>query len=59
MKKETVTDETIRFSKEKILQSVTYQDRKDLVSALLQDGMEYSLEEVDALIDTFMKRKVV
>lgn len=48
----------IRFSKQELLQAECYQGKKDLVSALLEDGREYSLAEVDAVIEKFMKGKV-
>ncbi|MCH1953670.1 hypothetical protein MCJ35_31265 [Enterocloster sp. OA13] len=46
------------FSKQELLQAECYQEKKDLVSALLEDGRKYSLKEVDAVIEKFMKGKV-
>lgn len=46
------------FSKQELLQAGCYQGKKDLVSALLEDGRKYSLKEADAVIEKFMKGKV-
>ena len=45
------------FLKQELLEAECYQGKKDLVSAL-EDGRKYSLKEVDAVIDKFMKGKV-
>ncbi len=50
--------DTQRFGREQVLASARYQGRKDLVSALLQDGGEYATAEVDRLIENFLKGKV-
>lgn len=55
--KETKQGE-IKYKKQELLKAECYRERKDLVGALLEDGREYSLEEVDAVIDKFMKGKV-
>lgn len=55
--KETKQGE-VTFSKQELLQAECYQGKKDLVSALLEDGRKYSLKEVDAVIEKFMKGKV-
>lgn len=47
-----------RFGREQVLASARYQGRKDLVSALLQDGGEYATAEVDRLMEDFLKGKV-
>jgi len=46
------------FSKEQILSSKNFRDRKDLLNVLLKDDKEYSIKEVEQQIDGFMKRKV-
>lgn len=50
--------EKVTFSKNQILSSKKYRDRKDLINVLLSDDNSYSLDEVDDLIDKFMKGKV-
>ena len=49
----TVKQEEIKFKKQELLQA-----KKDLVGALLEDGREYTLAEVDAAIKRFMEGKV-
>lgn len=52
------TVEKMKFTKQQILEAKKYANRKDLVGALLEEGENYSLSEVDAAISDFMKRKV-
>jgi len=47
-----------KFSKEQLLKSQRYRERRDLLTALLKDGKQYSHVEVQKLIDEFMKGKV-
>ncbi len=47
-----------RFGREQVLGSARYQGRRDLLSALLQNGGEYATAEVDRLMDDFLKGKV-
>lgn len=47
-----------KFTKEQILVSAKYQNRRDLVNALLNDSDTYTMEAVDGKIDDFMKGKV-
>lgn len=51
-------DDASKFSKEQILKSQRYHERRDLLTALLKDGKQYSHVEVQTLIDDFMKGKV-
>lgn len=46
------------FSKQKILTLKRYTKRRDLLTALLKDGERYTLDQVDGLMDDFMKGKV-
>ena len=46
------------FSKEQLLKSQRYHERRDLLTALLKDGKQYSHVDVQTLIDDFMKGKV-
>lgn len=47
-----------RFSKQSILISDRYRTRRDLLNILLLDTKIYSYEEVDKMIDKFMKGSV-
>ncbi len=58
MAKKKEIQEVNKFSKEKIVSSKRYKDKVDLVNALLSDSKEYSLSEVDDIINNFMKGKV-
>lgn len=46
------------FTKDQVLSSKRYQDKKDAVSVVLDDNKSYSFAEVDGLIEKFMKGKV-
>lgn len=46
------------YSKAQLAASQKYANRRDLISALLDDGKTYTLDEVDTLIEKFMKGKV-
>ena len=47
-----------KFSKQQFVRSAKYRDRRDLVDALLDGSKKYTMEQVDKLIDEFMKGKV-
>ncbi len=59
-KNNNATVETVenKFSKQALAESKRYRDRKDLVNALLSDGVEYTLAEADEIIKMFMEREV-
>lgn len=57
MAKETNLDE-LKFTKSQIVNSKKYRIRKDLINALLDEDKLYSFDEVDKLINKFMKSKV-
>lgn len=50
--------EKITFSKAKILRFERYKNRVDLLNVLLDDEKPYTTDEVDGLIENFMKGKV-
>lgn len=54
--KEKVIEAT--FTKEQLLESKRYKDRKDLINVLLKNEQTYSFKEVDDLIEKYMKGKV-
>lgn len=45
------------FTKQKVLTFKRYANRRDLLSVLLKDGEIYTLDQVDGLIQNFMKGK--
>lgn len=46
------------FTKRNILTFQRYAKRRDLLSTLLKDGQEYTHDQVQSLIENFMKGKV-
>lgn len=50
--------EVRKFPKEVLTSSNRYKHSTDLINALLEDGKEYSFDEVDNLIKKYMKGKV-
>lgn len=43
------------FTKEQLLNSKKYANRRDALAALLVDGKTYTLKQVDSLLDKFFK----
>lgn len=50
--------ESSKFTKSQITSSKKYRNRRDLINAILDDSKLYSIDEVDALINQFMKSEV-
>jgi Ca2+-binding EF-hand superfamily protein len=50
--------EVVTFTKEQIVSAKRYIHRKDVLTMLLEEGQSYTHEEVDELIEKFMKEKV-
>ena len=48
----------VKFSKNQLVSSSRYKDNIDLVNTVLEGDKEYSLAEVDELIEKYMKGKV-
>ena len=46
------------FSKEQILTSARFANRRDLVNALLDEKKSYTVKNVDSLIEKYMKGQV-
>ena len=46
------------FSKEQLLAAKHFQDRKDIVNALLSSDKQYTVKAVDEMIENYMKGKV-
>ena len=56
--KKTETKQEVLFTKEQILASKKYKNRRDVLGAILTDSKTYTLEHVDSLLEKFMKGKV-
>jgi len=50
--------EKVVFSKKALMGTDRYAHRRDLLGVLLKTEKDYSFDEVDGLIETFMKGKV-
>ncbi len=46
------------FTKDALVNSKRFRNQCDLVSALLKDGVEYTISEVEDMIAKYMKGKV-
>lgn len=56
--KKVETKQEVLFTKEQILASKKYSNRRDVLGAILKDDKTYTLEQVDSLLEKFMKGKV-
>lgn len=56
--KKIKSKEESTFTKEQILASNKYANRKDICKTVIPEDFNGTLNEVDALIDKFMKGKV-
>lgn len=46
------------FSKESLLKSERYKNQRDVLNALLKDDVAYTIQEVDKLVNSFLKKEV-
>lgn len=51
-------DNNVKHTKESIMSSSKYADCKDVINILLDNDTEYSIDEVDEMIDEFLKGEV-
>lgn len=59
-KKEKLVNEIeILFSKEQILKSNRFKDKRDILSALLEDDKKYKLYDVESMIVDFLNKEVI
>ncbi len=56
--KKTENKQETLFTKEQILASNKYADKKDVCNTVIPDNFNGTLNEVDLLIEKFMKGKV-
>ena len=49
---------TIKFTKEQLMKCSKYDKRKDLLSAVLVDGTEYTNLEAEKLMNDYLKGEV-
>jgi len=48
----------IKFSKSQLVESKRFSGQKDLLNTILEDGKEYTLEEVVSKVEKYLKGKV-
>ena len=56
--KKVETKQEVLFTKEQILASKKYSNRRDVLGVILLDDKTYTSEQVDSLLEKFMKGKV-
>lgn len=56
--KKVRTEAAPAFTREQLLTFHRYRERRDLLGVLLEDERRYTYDEVDALMNDFMKGKV-
>lgn len=58
MATKTKKDDEVLYSKEQIISSKKYSNRKDILNVLLKDDEEYSFSKIDEIIEEFMNKEV-
>ena len=58
MATKTKKDDEALYSKEQIITSKKYSNRKDILNVLLKDDEEYSFSRIDEIIENFMNKEV-
>ena len=58
MATKTKKDHEILYSKEQIIASKKYSNRKDILNVLLKDDEEYTFSRIDEIIENFMNKEV-
>ena len=48
----------VKFSKSQIINSGRYFRHRDLIASMLEDGKEYTLANVDTMLEAKLRRKV-
>lgn len=57
-KKKTEKKSVITYDKESLVNSKRYRDKRDILTALLEVNKRYTLEQVNSLINSFLKKGV-
>ena len=58
-KEKPVNEIEVLFSKEQILKSNRFKDKRDILSALLEDDKKYKLSDVENMIVDFLNKEVI
>lgn len=57
-KKEVKTQEEVKFKKDDLLHAKRYEDKRDLVNAIIPDNFHGTFAEADSKIEKYLKGKV-
>lgn len=49
----------LKYTKDSILKSSRYSERKDILNILLKENEEYTLEDVETKLNEFMKGEII
>lgn len=58
MAKDEAKETAAKFTKQQILQSNKFADFRDVFNIMLEDGKEYTMQEVQTIGDKFLKTPV-
>ena len=58
-KEKSVNEIEILFSKEQILKSNKFKDKRDILSALLEEDKKYKLSDVENMVIDFLNKEVI
>ncbi|EHL19783.1 hypothetical protein HMPREF9628_01299 [Peptoanaerobacter stomatis] len=47
-----------KFTKEQLIKSKKYEDKRDILNVILEDKELYSISKVDEMIEVFLKEEV-
>lgn len=50
--------EELKYTKESILNSKKYSERKDILSVILKEDEEYTSNDIDDILNKFMKGEI-
>ena len=51
-------NEELKYTKESILNSKKYSERKDILSVILKEDEEYTSHDIDDILNKFMKGEI-
>ncbi|MBO5704545.1 MAG: hypothetical protein J6R99_00835 [Alphaproteobacteria bacterium] len=47
-----------KFSKEQLVKAKVFSARVDILNALLKEGVQYTVKEVESMVNKFLKKEV-
>lgn len=57
-KNQTTSEAPPLYTKEQMIHSARYRNRRDLIEALLTEGEQYTTDEADRIIEEYLKGRV-